>query len=112
MKHVPLRRSLLALGFSLPFYGLGLSLFSNAEENNNTEILEKLGNLEKEYGGRLGISMINTGDNSYINFRSCERFPFCSTFKLMLASAILHESVSNPDLLMQQVKYSEDDKVT
>ncbi|MEZ5758554.1 MAG: class A beta-lactamase [Emcibacteraceae bacterium] len=112
MKHVPLRRSLLAFSLTMPFYGFGLSLIASAQEDNNTEIHKKLSDLEKIYGGRLGISMINTGDNSIINHRGDERFPFCSTFKLMLASAILQESISNPDMLNMRVNYSEADKVT
>ncbi|MCP5381582.1 MAG: class A beta-lactamase [Kordiimonadaceae bacterium] len=112
MKYVPLRRSLLAFSLTMPFYGFGLSLIASAQEDNNSEIHKKLSDLEKKYGGRLGISMINTGDNSIINHRGDERFPFCSTFKLMLSSAILQESISNPDLLNMRINYSEADKVT
>ncbi len=45
--------------------------------------------LEKRAGGRLGVSAIDTGSKSVVGHRENERFPMCSTFKLMLSSAVM-----------------------
>lgn len=45
--------------------------------------------LEKESQGRLGIFLLDTADGASAGLRAGERFPMCSTFKLMLAACIL-----------------------
>ena len=44
---------------------------------------------EKASGGRLGLSVLNTADSNQFSYRGSERFPMCSTFKILLAAAIL-----------------------
>lgn len=41
----------------------------------------KLAELERQSGGRLGVALINTADNSQILYRADERFAMCSTSK-------------------------------
>jgi beta-lactamase class A len=74
-------------------------------------IQKKLVELETSSGGRLGISAINTGNNQHIKYRAEERFPFCSTFKMMGAAAILKKSMVDTHLLQQKVKYQKEDIV-
>jgi len=45
--------------------------------------------LEKESQGRLGIYVLDTGDGAASGLRAGERFPMCSTFKMVLAACIL-----------------------
>jgi beta-lactamase class A len=45
--------------------------------------------LEKHSGGRLGVAVLNTATNASFAWRGDERFAFCSTFKFLLAAAIL-----------------------
>ncbi len=45
--------------------------------------------LEKEAQGRLGIYVLDTGDGASAGLRAGERFPMCSTFKMVLAAHIL-----------------------
>ena len=45
--------------------------------------------LEKRSGGRLGVALLDTGARRHFGWRADERFPFCSTFKFLLAAAIL-----------------------
>lgn len=55
--------------------------------------------LEQENGGRLGVSVLDTATGERTGYRVDERFPMCSTFKFLLASAVLqrvdqhHESL-------------------
>lgn len=46
--------------------------------------------LEAKLGGRLGVSVLDTGSGRTLGHRAAERFPMCSTFKLLAVAAILH----------------------
>jgi beta-lactamase class A len=63
-------------------------------------ITQQLAALENSSGGRLGVALINTADNSRIVYRGDERFALCSTSKVMAVAALLKQS---PDLLNQLV---------
>ncbi len=45
--------------------------------------------LEKTNGGRLGVAVLDTATGERSGYRADERFPMCSTFKFLLASAVL-----------------------
>ena len=45
--------------------------------------------LEKRSGGRLGVAVLDTGSAALAGHRTDERFGLCSTFKLLLAAAVL-----------------------
>lgn len=45
--------------------------------------------LEKASGGRLGVFCLDTGSHVSLGWREHERFPMCSTFKLLLVGAVL-----------------------
>ena len=49
-----------------------------------------IGAIEKRAGGRLGVSVFDTQTGHRIRHRADERFPMCSTFKLLLVAAILN----------------------
>jgi beta-lactamase class A len=44
---------------------------------------------EKASGGRLGVSVLDSATGAQFSYRSGERFPLCSTFKLLLVTAVL-----------------------
>ena len=44
--------------------------------------------LETESGGRLGVAVLDTGSRAFVGHRAGERFPMCSTFKLLAAAAV------------------------
>lgn len=67
-----------------------------------------LARLEKESGGRLGVAALNTGDGREVLHRADERFPFCSTFKMMLSAAVL---ARDPALLKKRIQYQQSDLV-
>lgn len=68
----------------------------------------QLARLEADSGGRLGVAAINTADSRILAHRGDERFPLCSTFKAMLAAAILQHE---PSLLDRRIKYTAADLV-
>jgi beta-lactamase class A len=67
--------------------------------------------LERTFGGRLGVCALNTGNGAQIRHRADERFPFCSTFKVMLSGAILARSARDASYLQQRVRYAQTDLV-
>jgi beta-lactamase class A len=67
-----------------------------------------LARLEKESGGRLGVAAFNTADGRQLLHRADERFPLCSTFKMMLAAAVL---ARDPSLLEKRLRYEKSDLV-
>lgn len=74
-------------------------------------VQQKLADLEKSSGGRLGVAMINTADNSQILYRGDERFAMCSTSKVMAVSAVLKASEQDKNLLNRQVAIKKSDLV-
>jgi beta-lactamase class A len=73
------RRSLIAGAALLPL---------GAWAGDNPEGL--IGAIEKRAGGRLGVSVLDTQTGRRIRHRADERFPMCSTFKLLLVAAIVN----------------------
>jgi beta-lactamase class A len=45
--------------------------------------------LEKDSSGRLGVAVLDSGSGNSIGYRKDERFAMCSTFKMLLAAAVL-----------------------
>jgi beta-lactamase class A len=68
--------------------------------------------LEGDSGARLGVYALNTADGAQIRHRAEERFPVCSTFKVILVSAILQRSTRITDLLQQRIHYGQSDLVS
>ncbi|MDP9018048.1 MAG: class A beta-lactamase [Candidatus Eremiobacteraeota bacterium] len=65
--------------------------------------------LEARYGGRLGVMAIHSGTGGRISHRSDERFPMCSTFKLLLVAAVLKRVDSGKEHLGRQIPYKKTD---
>ena len=73
------RRSVIAAAASVPFA---------ARAGDDT--IGLIAEIEKRAGGRLGVAVLDTATGRRIGHRSGERFAMCSTFKLLLAGAVLH----------------------
>src|SRR5260370_366384 len=48
--------------------------------------------LEKANPGRLGVAVFDTGSGERSGYRAQERFAMCSTFKMLLAAAVLERA--------------------
>ncbi|HEX7981912.1 MAG TPA: class A beta-lactamase [Duganella sp.] len=68
----------------------------------------RLVRLEAASGGRLGVAALNTADGRELLHRADERFPFCSTFKMMLSAAVL---AREPSALQQRIRYDKGELV-
>jgi beta-lactamase class A len=62
--------------------------------------------------GRLGVFTLNTANGEQLSYHADEYFPMCSTFKVILASAILKRSTQIDGLMQQRIKYEQSDLVT
>lgn len=69
----------------------------------------QLAALEREAGGRLGLALRDPATGRRFAYRGGERFPLCSTFKLVLAAAVLRKSQDDPGLLAQSMAYGPGD---
>ncbi|MBW4529333.1 MAG: class A beta-lactamase [Aphanothece saxicola GSE-SYN-MK-01-06B] len=68
--------------------------------------------LEARSGGRLGVFAIDSASGARIGHRADERFPLCSTFKAILAAAVLDRSQREPGFLEQRIRFRRQDLVT
>jgi beta-lactamase class A len=105
MTHSPVRRALLAAAASIPLASACTSWPSGESSASRLKALEDASN------GRLGVAAFNTADNAQLSYRADERFPFCSTFKLLLTSAILARSAHDDGLLARRITYTQGDLV-
>lgn len=67
--------------------------------------------LESEIGGRLGVLVRDTGDGREWSHRPDERFPMASTFKALLAGAVLMRVDRGEGTLDRQIEIGEGDLV-
>lgn len=74
-----------------------------AESGQNNAITQQIAALEKASGGRLGVAWIDTANNTQFLYRGAERFPLCSTAKVMAVAAILKKSETKPELLNEKI---------
>jgi len=103
------RRIFLLAALSIPF---SVAHTSRATERQDTlSAMAQLEELKRESGGRLGVFALNTANGERLAYRADERFPMCSTFKVLAASAILARSVQEPELMQQLVRYQQSDLV-
>ena len=65
--------------------------------------------LERRYGGRLGVSALELGSGRRIEHRAGERFPMCSTFKLLAVGATLYRVEHGHDDLKRRIAFTSHD---
>lgn len=75
------------------------------------ELARRFAVLESESGGRLGILMRDTRTATSIGHRADERFPLCSTFKLLAAGAVLARVDAGQESLERRIPFSQADIV-
>lgn len=82
---------------------------SATEYHKIIALQNQLAKLETGVGGRLGVFALDTGSGMVVGHRANERFPLCSTFKIMLAAAILARSANDDLLLQRRIRYTQSD---
>ncbi|MDF2998351.1 MAG: beta-lactamase [Xanthobacteraceae bacterium] len=72
---------------------------------------DELARLETQSGGRLGVAVIDIASGAQAGHRATERFPMCSTFKMLASAAILARCDAGKDTLGRRVRYEKKDLV-
>ena len=70
---------------------------------------KRLEAIETNFGGRLGVAVLDTGTGQRLEHRAKERFPMCSTFKVLAVAAVLHRVDEKQDQLTRVVPYTRAD---
>jgi beta-lactamase class A len=71
----------------------------------------RLEQIEADSGGRLGVSIIDTASGLHAGLHADDRFPMCSTFKLLAAGAILSRVDRGEEDLQRRIVYSQSELV-
>src|SRR5262249_27239628 len=77
----------------------------------SNRLTDDLVRIEQESGGRLGVAVLDVGSKVQWGHRADERFPMCSTFKLLAAAAILTRIDASKEQLTRRVIFNADEIV-
>ena len=103
------RRSILTL---LPGCWLGSAAHAGpATADWVPRVRAELAALERASGGRLGVHILDTATGAESGHRANERFPMCSTFKLLAAALVLSRVDQGQATLAQRVAFGKADLV-
>jgi beta-lactamase class A len=107
----PARRSLLlAAASAAALTSLAGSLPASALRGSDAQ--NTLKDLERRHGGRLGVCILDTGTGNRIGHRADERFPMCSTFKLLAAAHVLARADRGEEKLDRRIFFEKEDLVS
>jgi beta-lactamase class A len=96
------RRGLILAAMSAPLAGCA---FATPRGDRFAAAIAKI---ESASGGRLGVAAFDLGRKIQLSYRGNERFPMCSTFKVLASSSIL---AREPGLLATRIRYGKQDLV-
>lgn len=108
------RRLLRATGAGLAgLVVMGRAGRARAASALHEKFVDELKRLENESGGgRLGVTLLDTGTGQRVGQRMDERFPMCSTFKVLASGAVLQTVDAGKENLSRRIYFSETDLVT
>ena len=100
-------------------YGLGVTigagvlpmLSAHADEGWSAKLARDLAELEKQRGGRLGVAVADTQSGKSASYRGDERFPMCSTFKMLATAALLARVDAGKEQLDRRIRFEAKDLV-
>jgi beta-lactamase class A len=97
--------------------GTGLGAYASRPTGPGGEPDELFRKLEADLGGRLGVFAQDTGTGRRIAYRAEERFPLCSTFKFVVAAAVMKQAQERRendgnDPMQRRIRYTQGDLVT
>ena len=89
----------------------GQKVFAQGNGEWPERLAASLQKLESERSGRLGVAVIDTQSGKRAGYRADERFPICSTFKLLAVAAVLARVDQGKDQLERRLKFATTDLV-
>ena len=103
------RRQMIYGGFALAGH-LMHSLCSDAQAV--TDFQTEFAAIEAKTGGRLGVMLLEQGTGRLFSYRADERFPMCSTAKVLVCGAVLARVDKGQESLDRRIRYAQNDLVT
>jgi beta-lactamase class A len=73
--------------------------------------VETLREIERRTGGRLGVQVTDAAGGVLLSHRADERFPMCSTFKLLAAGAVLLRADRGQEQMSRRITYKKSDLI-
>ncbi len=73
------------------------------------EAADRIARLENSAGGHLGVAVLDSGSEARLLHRADERFPMCSTFKLLASAAVLKRVDAGQEALNRVIPYGQAD---
>ncbi|WP_409998834.1 class A beta-lactamase [Bradyrhizobium sp. SZCCHNR1083] len=73
------------------------------------DLQETIAGIEADSVGRLGVALLDTASGALSGHRLDERFPMCSTFKAVLAAAILTKVDAGAEQLARRIPIAQGD---
>ena len=86
-----------------------LLLLAASTPGSTSDFASRILSVEQRTGGRIGVAALDTGSGKRFDYRSKERFPMCSTFKLLAAAAVLKQVDGRQEKLDRFVSYDAKD---
>jgi beta-lactamase class A len=77
-----------------------------------TDTTKTLQTIEARCGGRLGVAVCHASGNVWLRYREQERFPFCSTVKILIVAAILARVERGQEKLDRPIAYTSNEVLT
>jgi len=100
------------LVYLLAAWALCLAPLASAAPDFAPELESQITRIEASVGGRLGVGVIDTQTDTSWNYRGDERFPLCSTFKVLACATLLSRVDAGATQLDRRVAYERADLVT
>ncbi len=76
------------------------------------DLAAALARIEVQSGGRMGVAVLDTESGRRVGHRASERFPLCSTFKLLACGAVLARVDAGREHLDRRVPFGPGDLVS
>lgn len=83
------RRGFLGIGLGALAGAWATTAHAGAGGIDEANLEAAMRGIERDSGGRLGVALVEVGAGRRFAYRGGERFPMCSTFKALLAAAVL-----------------------
>jgi len=84
---------------------------AGAAPSSNPSLEQRLAELERRHGGRLGVAILDTGSQRLITHRGDERFAMCSTFKALAVAHVLARVDRKEEDLSRLIVYGKEQLV-
>jgi beta-lactamase class A len=91
--------------FVMAAAGLALATTRPSAAADAPALNDELAKIEARSGGRLGVAVLDAGSGLTAGHRADERFPMCSTFKLLAVAAVLKRVDAGRERLDRRIRF-------